>query len=136
AAPAVQKAAPAAQKAAPAADGDGNAQRLLERLQRAVAARLAEARSKSRVYPVALVVSCQHSRATWHVQRDLGAASDHLEADALDERSPLYGYLEGKAPAARPRPCFGRFADAPLTDSQRKALELALGARLSAIQGP
>lgn len=109
---------------------------LLTRLHTAVTTRLAAVRSKSRAYPVALIVSSARSRATWHVQRDLDAAMTALAEDAVDDDSALLAYLGGRAQPARPERCLGRWPDAPLTPSQKHALEHALGARLAAVQGP
>jgi hypothetical protein len=123
--------------AASKSDAAVSAEVLLTRLHGAVTSRLAAVRSKSRAYPVALVVSSAKSRATWHVQRDLEAAMTALKEDAIDDDSALHAYLgAGRAAATRPERCFGRWPEAPLTPSQKHALEHALGARLAAVQGP
>jgi hypothetical protein len=113
-----------------------SAEQLLPRLHQALVARLATVQSRARAYPVALVVSSSRNRATWHVQRDLEEASNRLTESRFDRKSPWFSYLSGSSPVPAAKPCFGRWPDAPLTLNQKQALELSLGARLSAIQGP
>jgi hypothetical protein len=113
-----------------------SAEQLLARLQRALVARLALVQSKARAYPVALVVSSNRSRATFHVQRDLEEASSRITEGRFDRKSPWFSYISGSSPVQAAKPCWGRWPDAPLTLNQKQALELSLGARLSAIQGP
>ncbi|HET9953545.1 MAG TPA: AAA domain-containing protein [Polyangiaceae bacterium] len=107
----------------------------LERLYRAVARRCAGA-GRNRCYPVAILVNNQRSRATFHVQRDLAEASERLTNGELPAESPLTIYMTGRSPGLRAQPCYGRWNRAPLTDSQRTALELALGSPFCAVQGP
>lgn len=109
---------------------------LLERLQRLLAQRLRQLGSAHRAFPVALVIQSERSRTTWHVQRDLEQAITLLEQSGLRSETPLGAYLAGRAPAGRERVCLGRWPRAPLTASQREALEHALGAPFAAVQGP
>jgi hypothetical protein len=85
---------------------------------------------------VALIVASERSRTTWHVQRDLEQAQELLEDSGLRAGTPFGAYLAGRAPAGRERVCLGRWPRAPLTASQRAALEHALGAPFAAVQGP
>ncbi len=109
---------------------------LLARLVAAVSRRLALVQSRARVYPVALVVCSDQSRATWHLQKDLNVVLEDLAHAGLSRDSPLYAYLTGAAPKRGERLCWGRWRGAGLTDSQRAAGELALGSKLAAVQGP
>jgi hypothetical protein len=117
-----------------AAPGDTAA--WLDRLQRLLARRLRQIGSGHRAFPVALIVASERSRTTWHVQRDLEQARELLEDSGLRPGTPLGAYLSGRAPAGRERVCLGRWPRAPLTSSQRTALEHALGTPFAAVQGP
>jgi len=108
----------------------------LERLQRLLARRLRQIGSGHRAFPVALIVASERSRTTWHVQRDLEQAQELLEDSGLRPGTSFGAYLSGRAPAGRERVCLGRWPRAPLTPSQRAALEHALGAPFAAVQGP
>lgn len=109
---------------------------LLGRLSAAVHERLARAGSRSRVYSVALVVNGERARATWHVQRDLSVAMAQIADGELPAAAPLAVYLRGDAAPGNSEVCLGRWPRAPLTASQRGALELALGSSFMAVQGP
>jgi RecA/RadA recombinase len=108
----------------------------LQRLHALLVQRLRQLGSRTRAFPVALVVASERSRTTWHVQRDLEHAAELLEEDALDADTPFGAYLSGRAPQGQGMVCLGRWPAAPLTESQRLALEHALGSRLAAVQGP
>ncbi len=120
----------------PSATSAASPEQCLTRLHRAVQARLSAVRSRSRAYPVGLIVGIQRGRATWHVQRDLEEASRRVLENQLDSKSALSSYLTGRAPAQPATPCLGRWPEAPLTLNQKQALEHSLGARLAAVQGP
>lgn len=111
----------------------------LERLQRAIAARLAQVRSRARSYPVALILNGDRSRATVHAQRDLEAARELITSKELPARSPLSRYLRGQVLEREPRKterCLGRYRPSGLTRGQLDAIELSLNQRLTAVQGP
>ncbi len=108
----------------------------LDRLHGLVVRRLRQIGSRYRAFPVALVVANERSRTTWHVQRDLEQAISQLSNDGLRKESPLGAYLSGSAAAGRGQVCLGRWPHAPLTESQRLALEQALGSSFTAVQGP
>jgi AAA domain len=128
-------AAPA--ESAPPADGpSASTGAVLDRLQRLLSQRLRQLGSGQRSFPVALVVQSERSRTTWHVQRDLEQALTLIEESGLRPETPLGAYLAGRAPQGRERVCLGRWPRAPLTPSQRQALEHALGAPFAAVQGP
>jgi hypothetical protein len=113
--------------------------RVLSDLHAALAARLAQLGSRTRAYPIALVVNGDQSRVTAHAQRDIEAALELLAEKAIKRDAPLSRYLRGLAtePAGpRRERCLGRFTRAGLTPHQAEALELSLERRLSAIQGP
>ncbi len=123
------------QQGEPASKGELPAEPLA-RLHALLSARLRQLGSRTRAFPVALVVASERSRTTWHVQRDLEQAAEQLEEDELDSDAPLGAYLSGSAPPGAGQVCLGRWPAAPLTGSQRQALEHALGSRLAAVQGP
>ena len=112
------------------------AKELLAQLQQSTADRLKRLRSKARSYAIALAISSDRSRATWHLQRDIQAALELVEEPGLPESSPLKAYLTGNPPPSRVALCLGRWQATELTSSQREAAELALGSTLSAVQGP
>ncbi len=124
-----------------AAKLERRSERALADLQVSLSRRLAQMRSRIRVYPIALVVNSDQSRATAHAQRDIEAALEQIADKALARPTPLSRYLRGQvvtevqAPNAQER-CLGRYAESGLTAHQLLALELSQGARLSAIQGP
>ena len=122
--------------AAPA--GPASSKRVLDELCAAVSQRLAQLGSRTRVYPVALVVASDSSRVTAHAQRDIQAALERLEERALKRDGPLSRYLRGQVSeeSATPEPCLGRFSPAGLTPHQLAALEGSLARRFSAITGP
>jgi hypothetical protein len=115
---------------------DAAAAASLETLQRLLATRLKQLSSGYRTFPLALVVASDRSRTTWHVQRDLEQALELIEERGLRPETPLGAYLGGRAAAGRERVCLGRWPRAPLTTSQRAALEHALGTSFAAVQGP
>jgi hypothetical protein len=113
---------------------------LLQRLQTALTRRLSQLGSRTRSYPVALLLNADQSRATAHAQRDIGEALERIAEKKLLPQSPLSAYLRGQAPStpapeARER-CLGRFSENGLTPHQLAATELSLNSRLCAIQGP
>lgn len=119
--------------------GASTSARALLDLHAAVARRLAQLGSRTRAFPLALVVSSADSRVTTHAQRDIEAALERLEDRALRRDSPLSRYVRGlvsERDAPRVEHCLGRFTATGLTPHQRSALELSLDRRLSAIQGP
>jgi hypothetical protein len=115
---------------------DAAAAAWLSRLHGLLAERLAQLESRARVYPLALIVASDRSRTTWHVQRDLEEALARVESDEGRLPSPLDAYLSGRSGTAGAQVCLGRWPRAPLTESQRWALERALGSSFTAIQGP
>jgi hypothetical protein len=124
---------------AAASPGPANSARLLRELCASVAQRLAQLGSRTRVFPVALVVASDASRVTAHAQRDIEAALERLDDRGLKRDSPLSRYLRGHATGergARTEACLGRFAAAGLTAHQLEALERSLEQRFCAIQGP
>jgi hypothetical protein len=132
--------APAAAKALEqnGSTGDASAQ-LLERLQWAVARRLTQLRSRSRCYPIALIVNGDRSRATAHAQRDIDEALTLIQSKALPARSPLSRYLRGQvlnSHGSEKERCLARDRPTGLTPTQRSAIDQSLRDRLSAIQGP
>jgi hypothetical protein len=113
--------------------------RVLSELHAALAARLAQLASRTRAYPIALLVNGDQSRVTAHAQRDIEAALELLAEKAIKRDSPLSRYLRGIATepdGPRRERCLGRFTSVGLTPHQADALELSLERRLSAIQGP
>jgi hypothetical protein len=123
----------------PASAGPVNSARLLRELYAAVAQRLAQLGSRTRVFPVALVVASDASRVTAHAQRDIEVALERLDERKLKRDSPLSRYLRGHdtgESGARSQPCLGRFGASGLTPHQLEALERSLERRLCAIQGP
>ncbi|HTV21274.1 MAG TPA: AAA domain-containing protein [Polyangiaceae bacterium] len=122
-----------------AAAGPPSSKRVLDDLCAAVAHRLTQLGSRTRAYPVALVVTSDLSRVTAHAQRDIEAALESLENRALKRDGPLSRYLRGQASdesGATREACLGRFSPAGLTPHQLAALERSLQQRFSAIQGP
>ncbi|HVZ34061.1 MAG TPA: AAA domain-containing protein, partial [Polyangiaceae bacterium] len=115
---------------------DAAAAAWLSRLHALLCQRLAQLESRARAYPVALIVASDRSRTTWHVQRDLEEALARVEGDEGKLPPALDTYLSGRAGTARAQVCLGRWPHAPLTESQRLALERALGSSFTAIQGP
>jgi AAA domain-containing protein len=112
---------------------------ILRGLQGAVTRRLSQLNSRTRAYPVALVVNGDQSRATAHAQRDIEAALERLDEKRLKRDTPLSRYVRGQVAeqeAPRVERCLGRFTRSGLTPHQCAALELALDRRLCAIQGP
>ncbi len=109
---------------------------LLARLQQLTGQRLQTLQSRSRVFPVALLLDASRNRTTFHVQRDLEASLDRLSSDGFHANAPLMLYLgaRGSAPTARGN-IVGRWQTG-LTDSQRQAADLFLGSKLCAVQGP
>lgn len=133
-------AAPATHSHAPGEQKVDAATRSISRLQNAVARRLRALGSRTRAYPVALIVNGDQSRATAHAQRDIAETLERIADKSLKRATPLSRYLRGEVkeeqselPAQR---CLGRFTDDGLTPHQLKAAELSLNTRLSAIQGP
>jgi hypothetical protein len=119
--------------------GPANSARMLRELGAAVAQRLAQLGSRTRAFPVALVVASDGSRVTAHAQRDIEVALERLSDRALKRDSPLSRYLRGQATkdaVERAEACLGRFSPAGLTPHQLEALEGSFERRLSAIQGP
>jgi hypothetical protein len=112
---------------------------VLSDLHAALATRLAQLGSRTRAYPIALVINGDQSRVTAHAQRDIEAALELLAEKALKRDAPLSRYVRGLV-AERDDPrserCLGRFTATGLTPHQADALELSLERRLSAIQGP
>lgn len=109
---------------------------LLSRLLANVDERIALIQSRARVYGVALLLSADQTRATWHLQKDLHQVEDAIDTGWLDELSPLRAYLTGSTPRLGKRTCWGRWRGPGLTESQRAACEISLGSNLSAVQGP
>lgn len=112
---------------------------ILRELCAALAQRLAQLGSRTRAYPVALVLSADASRVTAHAQRDIEASLERLEERTLKRDSPLSRYLRGQVLGQGGAPqekCLARFSPAGLTGQQRSALERSLEQRLCAIQGP
>jgi hypothetical protein len=112
---------------------------LLAALHAALARRLAQLGSRTRAYPVALVVDGDQSRVTANAQRDIEAALERLDDKSMKRDAPLSRYLRGHAAEREPpppNPCLGRFTRAGLTPHQLGALEHAFARRLAAIQGP
>jgi hypothetical protein len=119
--------------------GGSASARALSALHAALTRRLAQLGSRTRAYPIALVVSADQSRVTTHAQRDIEAALDRLADKRLKRDSPLSRYVRGlvsERDAPRTERCLGRFTPSGLTPHQRAALELSLDRRLCAIQGP
>lgn len=114
--------------------------RSIGRLQSAVARRLRTLSSRTRAYPVALIVNGDQSRATAHAQRDIAETLERLANKSLKRATPVSRYLRGEAkdePSEREaQRCLGRFTESGLTPHQLRAAELSLSSRLSAIQGP
>ncbi len=113
--------------------------RALQALHAALAARLAQLGSRTRAYPIALIMNADQSRVTTHAQRDIEAALERLDEKGLARQSPLSRYLRGQIAeqdSPRVERCLGRFAPSGLTPHQRSSLELSLDRRLCAIQGP
>lgn len=113
--------------------------RSASRLQDAVSRRLRALSSRTRVYPIALIVNGDQSRATAHAQRDIAETLERIADKSLKRMTPLSRYLRGEAkeePSDRAQRCLGRFTEGGLTPHQLRAAELSLNARLSAIQGP
>lgn len=116
-----------------------NSARVLLGLCASVAQRLAQLGSRTRVFPIALVIASDASRVTAHAQRDLEVALERLDERGLKRDSPLSRYLRGQAAdesGTRTEACLGRFAPQGLTPHQLQALERSLERRLCAIQGP
>jgi len=124
---------------AAATPGPANSARVLRELCASVAQRLAQLGSRTRTYPVALVITADASRVTAHAQRDIEAALERLDERKLERSSPLSRYLRGQPleqGAASEAASLGRFTASGLTPHQRGALERSLERRLCAIQGP
>jgi hypothetical protein len=124
---------------AAASPGPSNSARLLRELCAVVAQRLAQLGSRTRAFPVALVVASDASRVTAHAQRDIEVALERIDDRGLKRDSPLSRYLRGQATGergARTEACLGRFGAAGLTAHQLEALERSLEQRFCAIQGP
>lgn len=113
-----------------------NPSELLERLVALASKRLAVLKSRVRVYGVGLVLCCDQSRTTWHLQRDLKEALKAFEHGRVAAKSALSAYLTGTSVSAMKAPCWGRWRGAQLTAGQRVACELSIGSKLSAVQGP
>jgi hypothetical protein len=127
---------PAASSHTKSVDPKPSAAAVLARLEQALQARLTLLGGAARAYPVALLSLLDSSRATWHVQRDLEHVAEEIEKSEFRRRSPVWAFLSHEGAAGRNKPCVGRWPRAPVTASQRDALEWALGSRLAAIQGP
>jgi hypothetical protein len=109
---------------------------LLRRLTQLTAQRLKHCRSSAQVFDVALVLDASRNRTTYHVQRDIQAALELIDAQAVDDQQPLSLYVGSKVAPPTHRTLLGRFGHRGLTASQREAGESCLGSNLCAVQGP
>ncbi len=89
------------------------------------------------VYPVGLVHDGDQIFATRHLQRELSYLLERrVGSPPWGQKSPLWAYLSGRAPAAGQAPMRGLRAPRALTDDQRMVAERFLGTPLTAAQGP
>lgn len=112
---------------------------VLSGLHAALARRLAQLGSRTRAYPIALIVNGDQSRVTAHAQRDIEAALELLAEKTLKPDAPLSRYVRGlvaEREAPRSERCLGRFTASGLTAHQADAMELSVDRRFCAIQGP
>lgn len=121
--------------APPAGGDDPEAQ--FGRVLAAVRGRLEAGRGGAAVYGVGLVHDGDQVFATRHLQRELSHLLERrVGAPPWGRKSPLWGYLSGKAPSPGHAPMRGLRAPRPITDDQRLVAERFLASPLSAAQGP
>lgn len=124
-------------QAGPASPGEADPEALFARAVAAIEGRLVEGRGTPTVYPVGLVHDGDQVFATRHLQRELAHLLERrVGAPPWGQKTPLWGYLAGKAPRAGWRPMRGLRAPRPITVEQRAVAERFLASPLTAAQGP
>lgn len=114
---------------------EGEGEGLFERARAAVAGRLVG--GKAQVYGVGLVHDGDQVFATRHLQRELlQLVERRVGVPPWGQKSPLWGYLSGKAARSGWAPMRGLRAPRALTVDQRAVAERFLGSSLTAAQGP
>ena len=120
---------------AAAAAEPGEIEAWLLRLTAAVRRLLEQVSSRSRVYPVGIVIDGTQAKTTWHLQRELETLVEG-ERGRWKQPTPLGAYVTGQALLAGKAPQRALFPGPALSESQRAAAENFWGSDLSAVQGP